>query len=223
MASRRKNKITDRAKLDATPPWERPRPEVAPTSGPYDERDAPEDDLPRVDLGALRVPVGQGLDLRLEVNEAQQVIAVTLAGAHGSMQLGVFAAPRNEGIWDDVRAEISASMNSQRGQAKERLDGPFGTELHGKLPGDGGASVPVRFIGVDGPRWFLRAMLVGAVATEDAKAEPYLRALRDVVVVRGNDPLPVREPVELRLPRDVVLPEPGDGAEGEADGDGESG
>ena len=54
------------------------------------------------------------------------------------------AAPRNEGIWDDVRAEIASSMNSQRGQAKERLDGPFGTELHGKLPGDGGAAVPVR-------------------------------------------------------------------------------
>jgi hypothetical protein len=110
-------------------------------------------------------------------------------------------------------------MNSQRGQAKERLDGPFGTELHGKLPGDGGAAVPVRFIGVDGPRWFLRAMLIGAVATEDAKAEPYLRALRNVVVVRGNDPLPVREPVELRLPRDVVLPEPGDGTEAPPDGD----
>ncbi|HEU5006404.1 MAG TPA: DUF3710 domain-containing protein [Jatrophihabitantaceae bacterium] len=220
MASRRKNKTTERAKLDATPPWEtRVRPELAPTDGPFDERDAPDDDLPRVDLGALRVPVGEGLDLRLEVNEAQQVIAVTLAGAHGSMQLGVFAAPRNEGIWDDVRAEIAASMNSQRGQAKERLDGPFGTELHGKLPGDGGAAVPVRFIGVDGPRWFLRAMLIGAVATEDAKAEPYLRALRNVVVVRGNDPLPVREPVELRLPRDVVLPEPGDGTEAAPDGD----
>jgi hypothetical protein len=78
--------------------------------------------------------------------------------------------------------------------------------------------VPVRFIGVDGPRWFLRAMLVGVVATEDAKAEPYLRALREVVVVRGNDPLPVREPVELRLPRDVVLPEADDGTGDGTDG-----
>jgi hypothetical protein len=216
VASRRRNKTTERAKLDATPPWEtRVRPELPPTSGPFDEQDAPDDDLARVDLGALRVPVGQGLDLRLEVNEAQQVIAVTLAGAHGTMQLGVFAAPRNEGIWDEVRAEIAASMNAQRGQARERLDGPFGVELHGKLPGDGGP-VPVRFIGVDGPRWFLRAMLVGVVATEEAKAEPYLRALRQVVVARGTEPLPVREPVELRLPRDVVLPEAGDGPAGDA-------
>jgi hypothetical protein len=207
VASRRKNRLTERAKLDATPPWEtRTRSELPPTTGPYDERDVPEDEVPRVDLGALRVPVTPGLDVRLDVNEAQQVIAVTLAGPHGTMQLGVFAAPRNEGIWDEVRAEIAGSMNAQRGQAKERLDGPFGTELHGKLPGEGGAAVPVRFLGIDGPRWFLRAMLVGPLATEDAKAEPYLRVLRDVVVVRGTDPLPVREPVELHLPRDLVLP-----------------
>lgn len=218
MAPRRRSKRSELAKLDATPPWEaRTRPDAPPTTGPFDEHDAPDDDVARIDLGALRMPVGPGLDVRLEVNEAQQVIAVTLAGRHGTMQLGVFAAPRNEGIWDDVRAEIAASMNTQRGQAKERLDGPFGTELSGKLPGEGGAPTPVRFIGIDGPRWFLRAMLVGAVATDDGKAEPYLQALRQVVVVRGTDPLPVREPVELRLPRDLVLPdaENPDGAAGD--------
>ncbi|MEO8888874.1 MAG: DUF3710 domain-containing protein [Jatrophihabitantaceae bacterium] len=206
MASGRKQKRTERSKIDATPPWEtRVREEPEPTSGPYDERDAPKDDVARVDLGALQVPVGPGLDVRLDVNEAQQVIAVTIAGPDGTMQLGVFAAPRNEGIWDEVRAEIAGSMNAQRGQAKERLDGPFGTELTGKLPGEGGL-VPVRFIGVDGPRWFLRAMLVGAVAVEEAKAAAFMDALRGVVVVRGNEPLPVREPVPLQLPRDVVLP-----------------
>lgn len=220
MVSRRRQKSTERSKLDATPPWEtRIKDEPEPTTGPYDERDAPEDELPRVDLGALRVPVGPGLDVRLDVNEAQQVIAVTIAGPHGTMQLGVFAAPRNEGIWDDVRAEIASSMNSQRGQAKERQDGPFGTELTGKLPGEGGL-VPVRFIGVDGPRWFLRAMLVGAVAADATKAGPFLDALRQVVVVRGTEPLPVREPVPLRLPRDVVLP---DGEQPPVDGGGDTG
>ena len=58
----------------------------------------------------------------------------------------------------------------------------------------------MRFIGIDGPRWFLRAMLVGAVATDAAKARPFEDALRNVVVVRGNEPLPVREPVPLQLP-----------------------
>lgn len=213
MASRRKEKRTERSKLDATPPWEtRIRDEPPPTEGPYDERDAPDDDIDRVDLGALRVPVGPGIEVRLEMNEAQQVIAVTLAAPDGHMQVGVFAAPRNEPIWDEVRAEIAASMSAQRGAApKEILDASFGTELTGRLPGDGGGQVAVRFIGVDGPRWFLRAMLVGAPATDKAKAARFEQALRQVVVVRGTEPLPAREPVPLRLPKELTAQNGEDG------------
>jgi hypothetical protein len=205
MPGRRKERRTDRSKIDATPPWEtRVRDEPEPTQGPFDERDAPDDGVARVDLGALRVPAVDGIDVRLEVNEAQQVIAVTLAGSDGHMQLGVFAAPRNEGIWAEVRAEIAESINGQKGGAKERPDGPFGVELAGRLPGDGGGPTPVRFIGIDGPRWFLRAMLVGAVATDAAKAIQFEDALRQVVVIRGVEPIPVREPVPLRLPKELA-------------------
>lgn len=203
--ARRREKRTERSKLDATPPWEtRVRDEPPPTTGPWDERDAPVDSVVRMDLGALRIPMTPGMDLRLEMNEAQQVIAANLVGRDGHLQLGVFAAPRNEGIWDEVRAEIVASMNAQRGNAHERHDGPFGVEVVGKLPGDKGAMVPVRFIGIDGPRWFLRAMIVGAAATEPAKAARYENALREVVVVRGTEPLPARDAVPLRLPKEIL-------------------
>ena len=220
MAPRRRNKRTDRSKLDATPPWqERVREEPPPTTGPFDERDAPDDDVVRADLGAIRVPVAGDLELRLDVNEAQQVVAATLAGATGSMQLGLFAAPRNEGIWDEVREEIATSLREQRGNPRERPDGPFGVELLGTIPAEGGR-VPVRFVGVDGPRWFLRAMLVGGAADPD-KSGAYEQALRQVVVVRGTDPLPVREAVPLRLPKDVVLPgSEGGEAEPSANGNG---
>lgn len=205
MPGRRRQKRTDRSKLDATPPWEsRFREEPEATKGPFDDRDAPEDEVPRVDLGALRVPIGDSYDIRVDLNEAQQVISATLAAPDGTMQLGVFAAPRNEGIWDEVRAEIAASMNAQRGTPRERADGPFGAEVQGKLPDPGGSMVAVRFIGVDGPRWFLRAMIVGAAATDAAKAERFERALRDVIVVRGNEPYPAREPVALRLPKEIL-------------------
>lgn len=204
---KRAQKRTERSKLDATPPWEtRVREEVSATEGPFDERDAPEDEIVRADLGALRIPVADGMDLQVEVNEQQQVVSATLVGRGGNMQLGVFAAPRNEGIWDEVREEIATSMREQRGKPVERADGPFGTELTGTLPGDGGR-VDVRFLGIDGPRWFLRAMLVGAPARPDSGAE-FEEVLRQVVVVRGTEPLPVREPVPLTLPKDVVLPEP---------------
>ena len=210
MPGRRRQKRTERSKLDATPPWEtRFREEPEATTGPYDERDAPDDELQRIDLGALRVPVNDGYDVRLDLNEAQQVISATLANADGTMQLGVFAAPRNEGIWDEVRAEIAESLRQQRRQNLSEPDGPFGTELHGSLPADGGGGpVPVRFIGVDGPRWFLRGLLAGPVAADTRKAALFEAALRECVVVRGPDPLPVREPVPLRLPSDIELPEP---------------
>jgi hypothetical protein len=208
MPGRRRQKRTDRSKLDATPPWEtRVRDEVAATTGPYDERDAPDDEVARVDLGALRVPIGDGYDLRVDLNEAQQVISATLAAPDGTMQLGVFAAPRNEGIWDDVRAEIEQSLNAQRKGSASDADGPFGTELRGNVPADNGkGTVPVRFIGVDGPRWFLRALLAGPVAADAAKARRFEEAFRQCIVVRGTEPLPVREPVPLQLPPDIELP-----------------
>lgn len=210
MPGRRRQRRTDRSKLDATPPWEtRVREEPEPTSGPYDERDAPDDGVDRVDLGALRIPVGAGFDVRVEVNEAQQVISATLAAPDGTMQLGVFAAPRSEGIWEEVRAEIAMSLKEQTRSVPKEHEGPFGTELHGSLPAEGGrGTVPVRFIGVDGPRWFLRALLAGPVASEQSKAAKFEQALRGVVVVRGTEPLPVRDPVPLQLPAGIELPGP---------------
>ena len=140
------------------------------------------------------MPVGEGsYEIRLEVNEVQQVIAATLAGPQGTMQLGVFAAPRNEPIWAEIREEIAdlAARPAQGGVAEK--EGPFGAELHGTVPDENGrGQVPVRFLGVDGPRWFLRALIAGPVATDAAAAKDFEEAFRHVVVVRGTEPLPVQ-------------------------------
>ena len=203
MALRRKEKRTEQSKLDATPPWETKRThENQPTTGPYDVADTPADGVERLDLGALRVPVDSGLEIRVELGENTQVVGVTMLNPNGQMQLGVFAAPRKEGIWDEIRSEIKASISSQGGTVAEQ-DGEFGVELAGRLPVPGGLS-PVRFLGVDGPRWFVRAMLAGAPAVDDEQARPFLDAFRGLVVVRGSDPLPVREPVPLQLPKEAA-------------------
>lgn len=192
-----------RAKLDATVPWDEPEREDAPaTEGPWDLADVPEDDLQRIDLGALRIPVIQGVDVRVEVSPEGQIVAATLTHSDGELQLGAFAAPRTSGIWDEVRKEILGSIASQGGTGQESR-GTFGKEITARLPVQGGLQ-PARFVGVDGPRWFLRALVTGPAAADPARAAVLEEALRQVVVVRGESPMPVREPLQLVLPKDLA-------------------
>jgi hypothetical protein len=200
---RRRQHKSERAKIDATPPWstERER-DTEPTTGPWDETDAPDDELERLDLGALRIPVIAGVEVRVDVGPDQQVIAATLSYGGSEAQIGVFAAPRTAGIWDEIRKEIRTSITTQGGTAQE-AKGRFGTELTGRVPVQGG-SQQVRFVGVDGPRWFLRGLFTGTAAIDPAKASVLEDAVRNIVVVRGTSPMPVRDPLVLTLPREIA-------------------
>jgi hypothetical protein len=71
-------------------------------------------------------------------------------------------------------------------------------------PGNPAAgTVPMRFIGVDGPRWLLRGLIIGAAANGTEPAEPFEQILSDVVVVRGDHPMPPRDMLELTLPAEI--------------------
>ena len=184
-----------------------PRPE-----GPWDvsERPALESSI---DLGGLRLPGRDGMELRLEVDEATggvNGVAVVLGGS--AVLLHAYAAPRTEGIWDDIRGEIAAGVSRQGGTADE-VEGPFGRELLVRVPvrtPDGRtAHQAQRFVGVDGPRWFLRAVFQGRAAQDRAAAAELESVLRDVVVVRGGEAMAPRELLPLRLPDAVrAAPEP---------------
>jgi hypothetical protein len=147
--------------------------------------------------------------VRLEVSPEGQVVAVTLVHGESAAQLNVFAAPRSEGIWGEVLEEIADSLNSNGGTAHE-VAGEFGRELWAHVPEqqpDGSVQArPARFIGVDGPRWFLRMLLTGPAATQEQDAAPLIAAFRDVVVVRGTEPMPAREGLALSLPANVPPP-----------------
>jgi len=201
---RKKARHARRSKLDATPPWETGsrHEERATTSGPWDVDDAPADTLERIDLGALRIPALPGVDVRVEMSPEGQVIAATLSHAGSELQVGVFAAPRSDGIWDEVRKEILGSLASQGGTGQE-VRGRFGRELTGRIPVQGGFQA-ARFVGVDGPRWFVRGLFIGPAATDQAKAAPLEDTFRQMVVVRGIEPMPVREPLTLQLPKDLA-------------------
>jgi hypothetical protein len=182
--------------------------EVSRPKGPWDLQDAPPADPERLDLGSLHVPVLPETDVRLEVNPEGEVVAATLVHGESAVQLNVFAAPRRSGIWNDVRTEIRDALNSSGGQATE-AEGAFGTELRAQVPteevpGQGVGLSPARFLGVDGPRWFLRGLVTGPAATDDGPLAPLLEAFRQVAVDRGSEAMVVREPLPLRLPADAV-------------------
>ena len=185
---------------------EDPTPPVVRSGGPYDVSEAPDDGLTRLDLGGLQVPGADGMELRLELDETGEVVqAVTVVDGESSMQLMAFAAPRTEGIWDDVREEIRKSLASQG--LVDSVEGSFGTELHATLtvatPQGTSAMQPVRFVGVNGPRWFVRGLFAGAASREGAAAESLEAVLRATVVVRGYDPMAPGDPLPLHVPGEV--------------------
>ena len=124
-----------------------------------------------------------------------------------ALQLQAFAAPKTSGLWDEVRLEIIEEIANAGGESSE-VQGPFGTELHARVnPGGGGHRhqqlEPVRFMGVDGARWFLRGVISGPAARHSELARPFEELFADIVVVRGDHPLPPRELLEIRLPEEA--------------------
>ena len=176
---------------------------VLPTSRPLDRSEV-QDDSDYLNLGAIWLRGSQGMELRLEVNEQeQQITGVTAVIGESAVQLQAFAAPRTEGVWIDIRNEIAASIVDSGGTA-EVVTGEFGEELLTRMPqaGPDGRTVfmPARFVGIDGPRWFLRAVVSGRAAIEPDAAEEVHDVIRTTVIDRGDEAMPPRELLPLRLP-----------------------
>src|SRR4051812_30113380 len=76
---------------------------VAATTGPWDAADAPADEVQRIDLGGLQVPVPEDGELRVDVDpDSQLAQAVLVVVGESVLQLGAFAAPKTQGIWAEV-------------------------------------------------------------------------------------------------------------------------
>jgi hypothetical protein len=180
-------------------------------NGPWDESEV-DGDAGYVDLGALRLRGREGMELRLEVEEASgRVTAATVQIGPSAVHLQAFAAPRSAGIWDEIRSEISAGIAKQGGTVDD-VPGVFGRELLARIPvrrPDGRTEQQAtRFAGVDGPRWFLRAVFHGNAAFKQDEAKVLEDVVRDLVVVRGKEPMAPRELLLLSLPESAPAPAP---------------
>ena len=182
-------------------PWDRH------SDGPYDVAEWSELEG-RLDFGALRIPAVQGMQLRMELKpKTTTVVGLNCGFGASHAQLQLFAAPRTLGLWDELRPEIASSL-VDAGGAAEVVEGMMGKEIRARMPGKApdGRTVfqPARFVGVDGPRWFLRVVVSGAAATDDAQLKPILNFVRHCVAVRGEEPRPPREVLELTAPQSIM-------------------
>ncbi|BDZ50788.1 hypothetical protein GCM10025867_30290 [Frondihabitans sucicola] len=176
--------------------------------GPLDEAEA-NPVRPYVDLGGVKIVPREGLHLRLEVEEgSKRVVAVGLDFAKSTLQVQPFAAPRSTGLWHEIREQIADQIRKQGGTTTE-VDGPFGPEIRAEIPIAAGSEGAVagqttrlaRFVGVDGPRWFLRGVIAGDATIDPEAAEKIEELFRSVVVVRGTEPMPPRDLIPLHMPK----------------------
>lgn len=172
------------------------------TDGPFDDSEA-NPVRPYIDLGGIKLLPREGLNLRLEVEEqSKRIVAVGLDYADSSLQVQPFAAPRTGGLWDETRVQLRDQVKAQGGRVEER-EGPLGKELLAEVPAtaaEGSGLRLARFIGIDGPRWFLRGVIGGAGASDPDAAAKVEDLFRSIVVVRGGSPMPPRDLIPLKMP-----------------------
>jgi hypothetical protein len=178
--------------------------------GPFDitEVDLAGDSVARVDLGSLVVTPFEGLGLQLQVNEAtRQVLALTAVWQNSGLEVALFAAPASGGLAAELQEDLVEEAEQAGGNARID-DGPFGAEVRRVLPQTGPNGQQLFHVSriwfAEGPRWLLRASLLGEAAlaeADDTKAAPFVEFFRNLVVRRGSKPMVPGELIALDLPQ----------------------
>lgn len=179
-------------------------------NGPWDAAERDPNSPGYVDIGSIRILGREGVGLQLPVEKGVlNAIVVIVEGS--AMELRAFADARSGGQWAVVLDELVEQV-TKRGGESNRIDGPFGEELLMRVPvktTDGRSGVQQsRIIGVEGPRWVLRATLLGQAGVSEESAEGLLSVLRDVIVVRGEEPRMLGEGLPLKVPAGANLRQP---------------
>jgi hypothetical protein len=207
MARRRGKQQSDEAAVVAAPEVEGVR-----HRGPWDSSErTPGDDETYIDLGPLKVRVRVGLDVQLPTDgEGGEIGSVVLVTDDAALELRAFAATRSGGLWDEVRDDLIIEVERLGGECQQ-VDGLFGPELHVKVPvdlpdGEQGFQ-PSRIVGIEGPRWLLRATFLGDAGLNPSDEGLLVDTLRDVIVDRGPEPRIPRESLLLTLPANAVAVE----------------
>lgn len=170
------------------------------TTGPFDIADV--DSVEGMhNFGVLNLPFENGVRVQFTINKRTRGAMGTLVQlANSSLTISAYAAPKSASLWPDVRDELAESVVDGGGTANFR-EGPFGPEVEVMVAKKEVNEVRhVRYVGVDGPRWLLRATIEGEAVSNADTRELVYSYLRQVVVDRGDSPHPVRDQLELTMP-----------------------
>ena len=162
-----------------------------------------------LDLGAVFLPNIPGLEVHLDLDpRSGKGKSVSLHLNMTIAEVQIFAAAVNDDLWATMRDAITSGLRDQKVDCSVEM-GRFGTEIHAVMPTvdlDGNAHVqPVRFVGARGSRWLVRAVISGdgalVVEQPNAVAGPDINdVISQLVINRGEDPLPPGERLALRSP-----------------------
>ena len=173
----------------------------------FDEVDLDADDVERVTFGPLIITPFDGLGLQLHGDPATGTVRALLAAyGESGLELALFAAPRTDGLAEELREETIEEATGAGGHA-EIADGPFGPEVRRVLPMEGPEGEQLFHVSriwlVEGPRWLLRGTLMGRAGMVEGEAEPadvFVEFFRNVVVNRDDEPRVPGELITLSLP-----------------------
>lgn len=201
------------AKTDSQETPESPEEDTAAASdpralGPWDESELKGERQDYLDLGCILLKPVTGMAVRMDLDEkSQRPRALNVDYQDGSVQLQAFSAPKSSGLWDDVRRELMEGLRRDHGQVTVS-EGPLGLQVNAKFSATTASGQPgyrlARFVGIDGPRWFLRAVYTGGAATPSTTAEVLDDLVRSLVIVRGHDPMPPRDLLQFKVPENAT-------------------
>jgi hypothetical protein len=178
------------------------------TQGPF-EFSSEVDTSSMLNLGAVFLPNMPGLEVHLDLDPRSGIgKSVSLHLNMTIAEVQIFAAAVNEDLWASMRDAITSGLREQKVNCTVEM-GRFGTEIHAVMPTvdlDGNAHVqPVRFVGVSGSRWLVRAVISGDGALPElqqniAATSGIDDVISKLVINRGDEPLPPGERLALRSP-----------------------
>ncbi|WP_061962222.1 DUF3710 domain-containing protein [Demequina flava] len=171
--------------------------------GPWDWTSIPQD-KEFIYYGPLRLPAIPHMKVRAEIDPSNDKCgAISVKVADCQVQLQVIAAGRGTGQWTETRRAVSDRLRATGDMRAE--EGHFGAELAATLKRKNKAGdeveIPMRFQGIDGARWLLKAVSMGPSVHSDETRERINALLSQCAIDRGPSPMIAGSVLVLDFPR----------------------